>query len=376
VAPRLTGASRGGPGGGGFSGGGGMAFAFVAGGGGQMTITKLVSTGTRVKAGDVVVEFDPQDQERAATEQENQFKDYEEQIKRIVAEQEATKAADDTSLEQARNAVSAAKLELRKNEVISKIDAEKNQQNLEEAEARLKQLQQTYNLKRAAAQAALRITEIQRERSQKALEHARDNMQKMAIRTEMDGMVVISTNFNVRTGVMTDVQEGDQVNAGSIILQVVNPDKMEVRARINQADIAYLRDDAPVKVRLDAYPDLVFNGRVDTFSAIATTSGMSSKVRYFNARFAIDGSDPKLLPDLSAAVDVELDRIPNALVLPRDAIFYENDQAYVNVQRGGGWEKRAVKLGKSSDYEIVVESGVQAGEVVQRAAGRAQGGVR
>jgi hypothetical protein len=54
----------------------------------------------------------------------------------------------------------------------------------------------------------------------------------------------------------------------------------------------------------------------------------------------------------------------------------ENNQAYVHVQKGMGWEKRAVKTGKSSDYEIVVESGLQAGAVVERAAARAQGGIR
>ncbi len=36
--------------------------------------------------------------------------------------------------------------------------------------------------------------------------------------------------------------------------------------------------------------------------------------------FLIDGQDPKLLPDLSAAVDVELERLPNSLVVPRDSL--------------------------------------------------------
>jgi len=374
VAPRLSGGQRGGPGSGGQISAGAIQM-FIGGGGGQMTITKMVPGGTRVKAGDVLVEFDPQDQERAATDQENSFKDLEEQIKKLKADQEANKAADDTQMEQARNAVSSAKLEMRKNEVISRIDAEKNQQNLEEAEARLKQLQQTYDLKRQAAVAALRIQEIQRDRSQKALDHARENAQKMAIRSEMDGLVVLNTRWR-QDGQMAEVQEGDQINAGFPILRVVNPERMEVRARVNQADIAYLKEGQPVKVRLDAYPDLVFSGTVDRFSAIATTSGLSSKVRYFAAVFTVQGSDPKLLPDLSAAVDVELERNPNALVVLSDAVFTENNQTYVRVRRGLGSEKRPVKIGKLSDYEVTIESGLQPGEVVERAAAFAQGGVR
>jgi biotin carboxyl carrier protein len=372
AAPRLTGGTRGGFGGGG--GGGGAMIMFAGGGGGQMIITKLAPSGSRVKPGDIVVEFDPQDQERAATDRENEYKDYEGQINKMKADQEATKAADETQMEQARNAVATAKLEMRKNEVISKIDAEKNEQTLEETEARLKQLQQTYDLRRTAAEAALRILEITRDRSQRAMQHAQENTQKMSIRSEMEGLVVLSTNFRPG-GQMADVQEGDQVNAGFVILRVVDPDRMEVRARVNQADIANLREGQPVKVRLDAYPDLVFPGRLERFSVIATTSSLSSKVRYFAAYFSINGSDPKLLPDLSAAVDVELERIPNALILPRDAVFTENNQTYVHARRGLGWEKRAVKTGKFSDYEVTIESGLQPGDVVQRAAARAQGGV-
>ena len=372
VAPRLTGGQRGG-----FSamGGPGGAMMIMAGGGGQMTITKMAPGGSRVKAGDVLVEFDPQEQERAATDRENEFKDFEQQINKLVADQAASKAADDTQMEQARNAVASAKLEMRKNEAISRIDAEKNQQNLEEAEARLKQLQQTYDLKRVAAQAALRIQEIQRERSQKAMDHARENTQKMSIRSEMDGLVVMNTRWRP-DGQMADWQEGDQVNAGTPILRVVNPGKMEVRARVNQTDIVFLREGQPVKVRLDAYSDLVFTGLLKNYSAIAGTSGLSSKVRYFAAAFSIQGSDPKLLPDLSAAVDVELERVPKSLVLPRDSVFTENGQAYVRARKGLGWEKRPVKAAKFGDYEVVIESGLQAGEVVERAAARAQGGAR
>ena len=375
AAPRLTGGQRGGPGFGGGQISMGSMQIFMGGGGGQMTITKMSPGGSRVKVGDVLVEFDPQEQERTATDRENEFKDYEEQIKKLKADQDANKAADDTQMEQARNAVTSAKLEMRKNEVISRIDAEKNQQNLEEAEARLKQLQQTYDLKRQAAQAALRIQEIQRERAQKAMVHARENTQKMSIRSEMDGLVVVNTRWR-QDGQMADVQEGDQVNAGFPILRVVDPSKMEVRARVNQTDLPSLKVGMPVKVRLDAYPALVFSGRVDRFSAIAGTSGLSSKVRYFAAFFTIQGTDPKLLPDLSAAVDVELERVPNALVLPRDAVFTENNQAFVRVRKGLGWEKRPVKTAKFSDYEVVIESGLQPADVVERAAARAQGGPR
>ena len=82
--------------------------------------------------------------------------------------------------------------------------------------------------------------------------------------------------------------------------------------------------------------------------------------------FSINGTDAKLLPDLSSAVDIELERKPDVLVTPRDAVFAENGKHYVRVKNGFGYEKREVKLGASNDVEQVIASGVEKGAVLLR----------
>ena len=62
-----------------------------------------------------------------------------------------------------------AKLEVQRSEVVSRIDAEKNKLNLEAAEASLKQLRQTYDLKRKADAADLHLLEIKRDRARSAM---------------------------------------------------------------------------------------------------------------------------------------------------------------------------------------------------------------
>jgi len=162
------------------------------------------------------------------------------------------------------------------------------------------------------------------------------------------------------------LQEGDQVEAGVPCMQVVDPDAMQVRAKVNQVDVAYLHTGQSVKVRLDAYPELEFSGRLDHMAAIGATSGLSERVHTFATLFSIQGNHPKLLPDLSAAVDVELERIPNVLVVPRDAIFIEGGQPHVHVKSGLGYDTRPVKTGRSDEVSVVLESGVEAGAAVLR----------
>jgi HlyD family secretion protein len=91
------------------------------------------------------------------------------QVEQKKAEGEIAKVKDDTALAQAENALKKAQLEVQRNEIVSRIDAEKNQEALEEAQVTLAQIKRTYDLKRTAATAAVRILEIQRDRAQEAM---------------------------------------------------------------------------------------------------------------------------------------------------------------------------------------------------------------
>jgi multidrug efflux pump subunit AcrA (membrane-fusion protein) len=167
-------------------------------------------------------------------------------------------------------------------------------------------------------------------------------------------------------GSMSDVQEGDEVRAGFPFMQVVNPARMQIRAKVNQADIEELRQSQSVRIGLDAYPELDFGGRVQSIAAVAQTSTFSGKARTVVVLFTINGTDPKLMPDLSASVDIEVERQPNALVAPRDTVIKENGKNFVMVKTGSGYDRREVKLGAANDAEQVIASGVEKGAELLR----------
>jgi multidrug efflux pump subunit AcrA (membrane-fusion protein) len=342
---------------------------------GAMVVTKLVRTGERVKQGDLLAEFDRQSQIKNLLDKQAEYRDLLNQIQEKQAEQAAARTTDETDLKQAENDVGTAKLEMQKNEVVSRIDAEKNGLALEEAEARLKQLRQTFDLKRRAAEAELGILETKRDRAHSAMLHAQENAETMSIRAPLDGLVVLNSIWKgTGTG---EVQEGDQVWPGMPFMQVVDTSSMIVRVRVNQMDVPYLRVGQSVQVRLDAYPDLAFPGRLDQLAAIGLGGlGDSGKVRAFGAIFSIRGSDPKLMPDLTAAVDVELERLPDVLVVPREAVVMKDGKSWVWVKGAMGYEKRAVKVGARSDVEVVIDSGLESGVEIERNPGGAASGLK
>ena len=269
---------------------------------GMLTITHLVPNGTRVRHGDLLAEFDRQAQMRIFLDKQAEYVDLANKTVEAQAKEVADRAKDETEIEKAESDQSKAELEMQKVELLSKIDAEKASETLEEAKATLAQLRTTFDLKRQSAEAGIRLLEIQRDRAKQIMEHAQANAALMQTRSPIDGVVVLNSIF--KQSRMGEVQEGDQVRAGVTFMQVVDPSRMQVRASVNQEDFLALRIGMPARIRLDAYPELTFSGKLEEMAPIARTGDFSSKLRNFSVVFSIEGNDARLMPDLSAAVEV------------------------------------------------------------------------
>ena len=269
---------------------------------GTLVVVRLARPGTRVRRGDLLIEFDRQAQIKTAHDRQAEYRDFVEQINRKRGEQLTARAHGEAELTIAANAVKSAELEVQKNEVVPPITAEQNQLTLDEARAKLGQLQRTFELRRKADAADIRALEIQRDRAENAWKHAEANAEKMRVVSPIDGMVVLKSTW--KSGTMGEVQEGEEVRSGLSVMDVIDPSAMRVRAKINQADVAMLRVGQTARITLDSFPSRTFTGRLEQLSQIGAVSTMSNRVRSFLGIFSIDGTDPHLMPDLAAAIDL------------------------------------------------------------------------
>lgn len=272
---------------------------------GTLTITRLSTAGSHVRRGDLMVEFDGQAQVRDFLDKQAEYDKLASQVSQQQAQEGANRAKDETELHQAESNLRSAELDIKKVELRTRIDAEKDQQKLAQAKATLAQLRETFDLKRSAARSAIRILEIQRDRIRGVMQNAQTNAESMKIHAPLDGVVVLNTFW--KNGRMAEVQEGEQVQPGVPFMQVVDPSGMQVQVLVNQEDVLGLQVGQSATVRIDAYPDLVLGGRFEQIAPVGRAGDFSAKVRTFSAIFSIQGSDARLMPDLSAAVDVVLD---------------------------------------------------------------------
>ena len=164
-----------------------------------------------------------------------------------------------------------------------------------------------------------------------------------------------------------EIQEGEEARPGMPIMQVVDPSAMLVRVKVNQADVHLLQVGQPARISLDAYPDLQFQGRVEHVAPVGTASMLTTRVRNFVATVSIKGSHPKLLPDLSAAVDVELERKDNVIVVPRDAVVrVRTMRSRCGCSTAAARDRAPSRSVRMNDHEVIIASGLEPGVTVQR----------
>ena len=137
--------------------------------GGALRILTLLSSGTRVKKGDMVVTFDPTDQEKTVEEQRSMLREAQLEIARTQATTAARQAQDDLDLQTARFDLRKAELDVQASEVRAPLEARKAQLTLEEARNRLAQLEGDRTSRSQSDEAALAVAREKETKAQLAI---------------------------------------------------------------------------------------------------------------------------------------------------------------------------------------------------------------
>ena len=338
-------------------------------GGGTLQIIKLARFGAQVHKGDLVLEFDPSGQEYNLGQNRSDFQQAEQEIVKAKADAAVQTAEDQTALLKAKYAVRRAELEVSKNELLSKIDAQKNVLALDEAKRALAQLEQDIRTHGASNKAALDISEEKRNKARIAMNQAEDNIKKMTVTAPIDGLVVVHANVDSTGGfffgqALPDYHVGDQVNPGSSIAEVIDISHLEVSAQVGETDHSNLKAGQSVDVQVYALPNDKFTGKVETVGGATSHEFWNDNSQHkFDVTILLDKPDPRLRPGFAARLVIRGEQLSHAVSIPSEAVFEREGKKIVYCKRKGGFEEQAVKLRALSDGQAIVE-GLPPGTVV------------
>ena len=333
-------------------------------GGRDLLLMKLTPNGSWVKKGQVIATLDAQ----AMQDHVDDLSDTIEAAQADVAKRKAEISIENEALQQtlrlAKSEFEKAKLEASAAEVRTDIERQLLQLSLEEADATYKQRQADVEFKKASNAASVRILELTTERHTRHRDRHKGDVLRATIHASMDGLAVMSPIF--RGGEMAQIQEGDRVYPGQPFMKIVDPKTMQLEGTVNQAESSEFRIGQQARIRLDAFPGLEFNGKIYSIGALAVGGWRQNYyIRSVPVRLQIEGSDPRLIPDLSASGDVVLDRAENQTVIPRNAIASENGKTVAYVKKGDTFERRELKVGLMNDTHAAILEGIQPGDDVR-----------
>jgi HlyD family secretion protein len=331
-------------------------------GGDSLQITHLARTGQLVKKGDVVFEFDPSEQHYKLEQNQSDLLQAEQEITKAKADAVVLAAEDKVLLLKDKHNVRRAELDMQKNELVSRIDADKNQLALDQAHRVLAEQEKDIESHRASGQAGTYLAQEKYNKAKLALDQAQQNLDKMRVTAPMDGLISIQKNMNASGGFfftgmsLPDYHEGDQVQPGNSIVQVVDPAGLDLTAKIGEQDRSNVVEGQPVDVVFDALPGKMFHGKVKSVAGASVQQLFSSDAKgSFEVSIQLLDSDARLRSGLSAQLVFVGESKQNVLYLPRQALFLKDGKRIVYLKKGNGYEQREVKIEKQNESRAAIE---------------------
>ena len=209
----------------------------------------------------------------------------------------------------------------------------------------------------------LNKTEFAKERvkADKSVEEAEAALQTIV--TRITYTQIVSPIDGVVSQVST--QQGETVVAGlqvANLITVLDPTRLEMWIYVDETDVGQVKQDMPVDFRVDAYPDAVFKGQVET---IYPQPEIRDNIVYYQAlvRLSPDNAS-RLRPEMTTQCQIVVQDKKGVLTIPNAALKWVDNQQTVFLVENGKAERIYPELGLAGLHETEVISGLAAGQTV------------
>jgi multidrug efflux pump subunit AcrA (membrane-fusion protein) len=219
-----------------------------------------------------------------------------------------------------------------------------SQQALDDARTALDSKQASYN---AALQNAKNLRASIRA-SEATMKLAGRQLRDTDIRAPFDGYVEKRL-----------VNLGELVKTQMPVMAIVRLDPLKVTAEIPEKMAPWIKEAQPVELRVDAYQDKAFSGKVSRISP-----GVNTSTRAFPFEALVPNTETLLKPGTFARVHIESGKVDDILTVPYAAIQYRYGVNRVFVVTGDKLAMRELHVGQRVGDRIEVVSGVKPGEQV------------
>lgn len=158
-----------------------------------------------------------------------------------------------------------------------------------------------------------------------------------------------------------NIAPGMQISAeGDPLFTISDLREVWIMANIYAGNIAYIKENMKVDIKALAFPDEVFQGKINSLSQV-----FDVEERVLKARIAMDNAKGKLIPGMLVDVLVEKELGTSAVAVPANALIFDNNQHFLLIYKNDCTiEVRRVHPFIQNSSQVFFENNIEAGEEV------------
>lgn len=156
-----------------------------------------------------------------------------------------------------------------------------------------------------------------------------------------------------------NAENGEVVSPGMALAEIVQMNPVKLTVGVPERDIAAVTLGQQVEVRFDALPEQSFKGQIIFIAAVA-----EQESKTFPIKIRLDNPGFKIRGGMIGRISLSQGQVSNAIVVPQDAVLDEKGGRFVFIEQEGIARKTSVTLGPRQGTEVVISSGLKAGDAL------------
>jgi RND family efflux transporter MFP subunit len=188
-----------------------------------------------------------------------------------------------------------------------------------------------------------------------------------AIRAASDGMLVYANELSPRSRMQPTIEEGATVRERQKIFQIIDLRRpLRVNAKMPESMVDQLVQGMQTRVRVDAFPNMRFNGKVTDISPLPDATNFYSDIKkVYTTHVLLNDGIPALRPGMTVQAEIIIKDLDSVLAVPISAVLSYDDQDHIAVKKpDGGIVWSVVTLGVANDRFVEIKEGLQSGDQV------------
>jgi len=323
----------------------------------QFKITEMVEHGSIVSSGDTVVKLDPANVQKFLIEEENKLEVEQANLNKLIVEQSNKTRALEASFKEVQADYNLKKLELEKFEFESQRKKDIKELEFQQANLNLGRITKTIELEKRICLNDLKIQKIKLAQIERNIEEAKTAVGKMSLRSPIDGLFQISKNR--RIGQLYRV--GDDTYQGAEIALVPDLNMIKVISTVHETDIGKVKPGQRVIIRLEAFPDKPFQGKVSDLGKLSYKKEQKSSVKVFDSEIVLDQSDPLLKPGMTVSCEIFYAELKDVFYVDNSCLKKVDGTFFLCMKENNRWIDLPVETGPSNNKYTVVYGDLKKG---------------